>query len=100
MKSTRMKTTRTPTVSPSRLPAFVVLLNVFLAEDWYTNDYPEEEESDRENEEDLSGEYASLVVHHQTDWCPSDEFHEHSDYDDAVHERSTTAYRDVMSDDF
>ncbi|TBU39125.1 hypothetical protein BD309DRAFT_970384 [Dichomitus squalens] len=53
------------------------------AEDWYTNDYPEEEESDRENEEDLS-----------------DELHEHSDYDEAVHERSSTAYRDVMSDDF
>ncbi|KAI0754619.1 hypothetical protein C8Q80DRAFT_1139964 [Daedaleopsis nitida] len=54
-------------------------------EDWYTNDYPEEEESDRADEEDLS-----------------DEFHEQSDSEDVVHgfERDMGAYRDIMSDDF
>lgn len=28
---------------------------MLVAEDWYTNDYPDEEESDRDAEEDLSG---------------------------------------------
>ena len=31
-----------------------------VAEDWYTNDYPDEEESDREDEADLSGEFLSF----------------------------------------
>ncbi|KAI0823177.1 hypothetical protein BC628DRAFT_1421048 [Trametes gibbosa] len=50
------------------------------AEDWYTNDYPEEE--DPESEEDLS-----------------DEFHEHSDAEDVMHdgERDMGAYRNVMT---
>lgn len=39
------------------------------AEDWYKNDYPEEE-SDRSGADDAS-----------------DGFHEHSDFDDVVHER-------------
>ncbi|KAI0351434.1 hypothetical protein OH77DRAFT_1411178 [Trametes cingulata] len=56
------------------------------AEDWYTNDYPEEEEPDpASSEEELSGEY---------------EFHEHSDFDDVMHgdNRDMLAYRDVMRD--
>ncbi|KAI0643013.1 hypothetical protein C8Q79DRAFT_981200 [Trametes meyenii] len=53
------------------------------AEDWYTNDYPEEEDADSASgEEDLS-----------------DEFHEHSDYDDVVHRDGgdKLTYRNVMS---
>ncbi|KAI0373829.1 hypothetical protein BV20DRAFT_1049746 [Pilatotrama ljubarskyi] len=55
------------------------------AEDWYTNDYPEEEEPDpASSEEELS-----------------DEFHEQSDFEDVMHgdNRDMTAYRDVMRDD-
>ncbi|KAH9845993.1 hypothetical protein C2E23DRAFT_626666 [Lenzites betulinus] len=50
------------------------------AEDWYTNDYPEEE--DPESEDDLS-----------------DEFHENSDAEDVMHdgERDMGAYRNVMT---
>ncbi|KAI0655602.1 hypothetical protein C8Q70DRAFT_1018812 [Cubamyces menziesii] len=51
------------------------------AEDWYTNDYPEEEEPDpASSEEELS-----------------DEFHETSDYEDIMH-GDDRAYRDVMTD--
>ncbi|KAI0671088.1 hypothetical protein C8Q78DRAFT_973889 [Trametes maxima] len=53
------------------------------AEDWYTNDYPEEEDADAaDSEGDLS-----------------DEFHEHSDYDDVVHGDGgdMLTYRNVMS---
>ena len=32
------------------------------AEDWYTNDYPDEEESDRDVEEDLSGRAVFLLA--------------------------------------
>ncbi|RPD73974.1 hypothetical protein L226DRAFT_535871 [Lentinus tigrinus ALCF2SS1-7] len=59
------------------------------AEDWYTNDYPEEEDFDREpvdNEEDLS-----------------DEFHEHSDAESVVRDFEgdmRTSYKNVMDDDF
>ena len=41
----------------------------YTAEDWYKNDYPDEE-SDRSDPDDAS-----------------DGFHEHSDFDDVVHER-------------
>ncbi|KAI0761986.1 hypothetical protein BD413DRAFT_720656, partial [Trametes elegans] len=54
------------------------------AEDWYTNDYPEEEDPDpASSEEELS-----------------DEFHEHSDYEDVMHgDRDVQAYRDVMTEE-
>ncbi|KAH9891997.1 hypothetical protein C8Q73DRAFT_763543 [Cubamyces lactineus] len=54
------------------------------AEDWYTNDYPEEEEPDpASSEEELSDGV--------------DEFHETSDYEDVMH-GDDRAYRNVMTD--
>ncbi|OSD02486.1 hypothetical protein PYCCODRAFT_1435477 [Trametes coccinea BRFM310] len=53
------------------------------AEDWYTNDYPEEEEPDpASSEEELS-----------------DEFHEHSDFEDVMHggDRAMRTYGDSMA---
>ena len=78
-----------------------------VAEDWYTNDYPDEEESDREDEADLSGEFLSSQVlylqpsaSNSAEPRISDEYHERSEYDGEVPGRSMTAYRDVMSYDF
>ena len=76
-----------------------------VAEDWYTNDYPDEEEFDREDEADLSGEFLSFVylkpsASDSAELHVSDEYHERSEYDGEVPGRSMTAYRDVMSYDF
>ena len=53
----------------------------YTAEDWYKNDYPDEE--DDRSEDDISED--------------GDDFHEHSDSDDVVHERGRW---DIGLDDY
>jgi len=58
----------------------------FLAEEYYKNDYPEEENSGRK--------LCLTITHCFADSIFEDEFHEGSDYDDLMH------YDDARDQDF